>query len=365
MNTIQEMQTIHAVHAPGQWRKPAYRWGLLFLLLFVFLIEAQAQSRVATTAAQFLTLGTGARGASLGHAYTATVKGPDAVFWNPAGLGVPYDGERKGGLFFSNMQWLADINYNAFSLALPITTNGVMGASIGMVDYGRQDVRTVDQPEGVGQTFGANDLVVALSYAQPLTDAFVIGGSVKTIRQSIWDSAAQTYAVDIGFVLNTNYFNGMRIAASIMNFGGKMQMGGINNQVFVDFDPTSTGSNDALPARLETSAWDLPLAFRFGLALPVYTTSFASLELYSDAHQTNDNNLNTDLGAQLRLMVRKANLDVRAGYKDLGIEDIDNHLSLGAGLDLIVSGFRVGFDYAYIPFDLLGEVQLLDLRFYF
>ena len=59
-------------------------------ILFVFLaaltaLPALGQSRAGTTAATFLTIGTGARGSSLGHAYTAIASGPDALFWNPGG----------------------------------------------------------------------------------------------------------------------------------------------------------------------------------------------------------------------------------------------------------------------------------------
>ena len=334
----------------------------LLVILSLLSFEVQAQNRVATTAAQFLTLGTGARAISLGHAYTAYATGADALFWNPGAAARPGENNATGSVFFSNTQWLVDIDYNAFGLTIPVTQTGVLGASIALLDYGRMDVRTVERPEGVGQTFGAKDIVVGLTYAQPLTDAFYIGGSVKAIQQTIWDMRAQTLAVDVGFVLETNYFNGLRLAASIMNFGGKMQMDGINNQVFIDFDPTNSGSNDAIASRIETASWDLPLSFRFGLALPIYTSPFATMELYSDAHQTNDNDLNSDMGAQLRFSVRNVQLDARVGYKDLGIVDVDSHVSFGTGLNVRFGGTSVGFDYAYVPYELLGDTQTFDIR---
>src|SRR5690606_31643396 len=132
------------------------------------------------------------------------------------------------------------------------------GFQIAQLDYGRMDVRTVALPDGTGETFGASDLVMGITYAQPLTNAFYIGGSAKYVRQSIYDMSANTFAFDIGFVLESDYLNGMKLAASIMNFGGKMRMDGVNSRVFVDIDPTSSGSNDALPAKLESRDWDLP-----------------------------------------------------------------------------------------------------------
>lgn len=340
-------------------------FSVLLALVLGAVLPAMAQNRVATTAAPFLTIGTGARGTSLGDATTAFVTGPDALFWNPGGAAIPTEGAGLGGVFFTQTEWLADTEYNAFALTIPVLQRGVLGASIGMLDYGRMEVRTVDRPEGVGQSFGASDLVVGLTYAQPLTDSFYLGVTAKGVRQAIWDMTAQTFAVDVGFTLQTNYLNGMRLAASIMNFGGKMRMAGINNRIFVDFDETSSGSNDAIPARLELAAWDLPISFRFGVLVPVFTSNNARLDVFTDAQQTNDNNLNADAGAQLRFMIRKVTLDLRSGYRDIGLPDNTSHLTFGGGLGLQLGGNRLAFDFAYVPYEFFGHTQTFDLRFLF
>lgn len=342
------------------------RLALLVLLVTLWTAPAAlAQSRVSTSAATFLTLGTGARGSALGHAYTAVATGADALYWNPAGAARFNDPRNRGSVFFSHTQWLLDIDYNAFGFTVPITSSGVLGLSLAQVDYGRMEVRTVDLPEGTGETFGASDLVVGLSYAQPLTNTFYIGGTAKVVRQAIYDMSAQTMAFDIGFVLESDYFNGMRLAASIMNFGGLMQMSGINSRVFVDIDPDHEGSNDALPAELETMKWSLPLSFKFGAAWPVINTSNVRLDLLTDAHQTNDNNLNADLGAEMRFSLGAVNLDLRAGYKDLPLDNVYSHLTYGGGVDLTLSGLRFGADFGYVPFEQLGNVSMLDLRLNF
>lgn len=327
--------------------------------------QALAQSRVGTTAATFLTLGTGARGASLGNAYTAIATGPDALFWNPGGAARPYRGTHRTGVFFTNNQWVAGIDYNAAAVIVPVTASGVVGLSLAAVDYGDMKVTTVSQPEGTGETFSATDLSIGLSYAMPLTNSFYFGGTTKYVRQSIRDMAATTMAVDVGFVLVTNYFNGMKVAASIMNFGGKMQMSGINSEIKIDLDPNNSGSNESIPANIKMDRWDLPLSFKFGVALPVISTSNTELSLLGDANQTNDNNLNADFGAQFEYFTRMMTFDLRVGYKDAGVDNVDSHLSYGAGLDIQLSGVRFGFDFAYIPFDLLDDTRTIDLRLYF
>lgn len=323
-----------------------------------------AQSRTGTTAATFLTLGTGARAHGLGQAYTTMASGGDALFWNPAGAARPYLGTYRSNAFFTHYEWVAGIDYNAGGVVLPITSSGVVGLSIATVDYGRMDVRTVDLPEGTGETFTSNDLSLGLTYAQPLTSSFYFGGTVKYIRQGIRDMSARTVAFDFGFLLETRYFKGLKISASIQNFGGKMQMSGVNSQVFVDIDEDNSGSNPNLPARIEMGHWDLPLSFRFGAAMPVLQTANIEVLALGDVNQTNDQNLNGDFGGQFRFRTKTFNFDVRAGYKDLFLKSdrVDSHASYGAGLDVRVGDMRFGFDYAYIPFDLLDDSQLIDVR---
>ncbi|NNE46744.1 MAG: hypothetical protein HKN37_08795, partial [Rhodothermales bacterium] len=71
----------------------------LLIVILALLVPAASfgQSRVGTTSATFLTIGTGARGSALGHAYTAVVSGPDALFWNPGAAAIPHMGDYRGG----------------------------------------------------------------------------------------------------------------------------------------------------------------------------------------------------------------------------------------------------------------------------
>ena len=53
------------------------RLSLLIVMLGLLgPVASLGQSRIGTTSATFLTIGTGARGSALGHAYTAVVNGP-------------------------------------------------------------------------------------------------------------------------------------------------------------------------------------------------------------------------------------------------------------------------------------------------
>ncbi|MBO6575934.1 MAG: PorV/PorQ family protein [Rhodothermales bacterium] len=338
---------------------------LIAALLLMAAHDATAQSRVGTTAAPFLTLGTGARGQALGHAYTALARGPDALFWNPGAASRRLSSGQLGGAYFTHHDWIAGISYDGAGVVVPAFGSSVLGLSMAVVNYGDMEVRTVASPEGTGATFSAADLSLGLTYSAPLTDAFHFGSTVKYVHQRIRDMRASTIAFDFGFLLVTEYFRGLQVAASISNFGGKMQMDGINSERNIDIDENNTGSSESIPARLRMDRWDLPLSFRFGVAMPVVQTGPVSVMAVADAHQTNDNNLNSDVGAELRYQTRTVTFDARAGYRDGFLDNVDSHLSLGTGIEVQVAQVRFGFDFAYVPHDLLDDVRMFDFRIHF
>tara|TARA_Y100001935_G_scaffold253785_1_gene260801 strand:+ start:57 stop:1106 length:1050 start_codon:yes stop_codon:yes gene_type:complete len=336
------------------------------LLLSVGVVDnLKAQSKVGTTAATFLTIGTGARGSALGHAYTSTARGADALFWNVSGSAIP-NKNNLGSVMFTNFKMFADIDYNALGVAIPITKQGgVIGLSASTVQYGTMDVRTGEDPDGTGERFSASDLMIGVSYAQPLTKSFYIGGQMKWVTERIWDMRANTIAIDVGLTLITEYLNGARLAASIQNFGGKMQMDGIN--VRDTYEPSPEfGGNDRVFVRRELDSWNIPLQFKFGIAIPAIDTKYYRLELLAESHQTNDQNLNGDFGTEFTFMTNSTNFYIRGGYKDLFLGDyVDGHITYGAGFDMSLSKTRIGFDFAVSRQNYLADVQMIDFRVYF
>ncbi len=344
---------------------------IITLQIFVLLAATQAfgQSRVGTTAAPFLTMGVGAKGAALGHANTVNISGAEAMYWNPSAISIENEAGSTSSAFFSINELFIDVSAYAAGLVIPIgeETGKNFGFSVNYVDYGRMDVRTVDLQEGTGATFGAYDLSIGATYAQNLTDNFNFGGTAKLIQQKIYDMSAETFAVDVGFLLRTEYLNGLTIGASISNFGGKMQMDGVNSQYFIDIDPTSEGNNTDVPSRIYMDKWDLPLSFKVGLMIPAIKRDNLQLLLLSEAQQTNDNDLNIDSGTELSYLSNTVKFHARAGYKDLLLGNkVDSHFTYGAGFILNTSnGLAIGVDFAQVPFEYLGQTTIIDLKLYF
>lgn len=343
---------------------------LVQLLVLLLALPVFSQSRVGTSAAPFLTMGVGAKGMALGHANSVYVSGAEALFWNPAGISLKNDAGTSSSTLFSVNQYFLDVNVYGTGIVIPVggkDSGKNFGFGLNYVDYGRMDVRTVDDQGGIGATFGAHDLSLGVTYAQNLTESFHFGGTAKLVNQKIYDMSAQTFAVDLGFQLVTDYVNGIIIGASISNFGGKMQMDGVNSTYFIDIDQQSEGNNEDVPARLFMDEWDLPLSFKVGVMVPVIKQENLEWLVMSEAQQTSDNSLNVDNGSELSYISNTVKFHVRGGYKDLLLGDkVDSHFTYGAGLTLKTStGLAIGVDFAQVPFDYLGQTTIVDIKIYY
>ena len=214
-----------------------------------------------TSAAAFLEIGIGAKAEALGGAFTAVANDATALYWNPAGIA----NLESITITANHAAWLADTKLNYFGIVLPFSQRMAVGLILNVLDYvDRQPVRTIFQPEGTGESYGASDLALGLSYGVQLTNRFSFAITGKYIQQKIWHESANTFALDFGVLYHTR-LKGMSLGASIVNFGGDMKMDGRDLVRPFDEDPQNF-SNDKLNVLLKTDAFPLPLLFRFGLA---------------------------------------------------------------------------------------------------
>jgi opacity protein-like surface antigen len=311
-------------------------------------------SKVGITAAPFLTIGVGSRAVGMGGAFVATSNDASALYWNPAGL----ISLRRTELLMVHAAWIADMSFDYAGAVLPLGDFGTLGASITSLTMDEMAVRTVERPEGTGELFNAADLALALTYSRRLTDRFSIGFTAKYISQRIWHESASGFALDVGTLFVTG-FRGLRIGASLYNFGTDMRMEGKDLLVYHDLDPAIYGNNDRVPSNLETQKWALPLNFQFGLAMELVKNEQHRLTVAADALHPSDNTESLNLGGEYALQEK---IFLRGGYRDLFLRDGEQTFAVGGGVAIrFLGNVRWKLDYAYADFGRLENEQRFSL----
>lgn len=340
--------------------KKALLTRLTLLFLLVAFVPAQAQldrstSKVGTTAAQFLKIGPGARAVGMGGAYTAIADDIYSVYWNPAGV---VNSNHNGEVTFNHAEWLADMTYDFAAASLNLSGVGSVFFTMTSFSVPEDKVRTVDFPEGDGRVWDASSIAFGIGFARKLTNKFSIGFQAKYIQESIWNSSASGFAIDIG-TYYVSPFNDMIIAARISNFGSKMQMDGRDIQFNYDPDnDPNTGANNVL-STYQTDKFDLPLTFSIGFAMDVIETRYVRFTAALDATHPNDNTEYINTGGELAW---DETLMLRVGYRSLFMRDSEGGLSFGGGINYeITPGLKVMVNYGWTDYGRLNNVQFVDL----
>jgi hypothetical protein len=339
----------------------------LFLIIVILVsvclsthVSAQETNKKGTAAASFLRIPVGARGLGMGGAFVSMKDDPSGMYWNPSVL----TSIQTNALMIDHARWLPGIDFDFVGIVLPIQEMGTIGISTTILHTDAMEVTTPDQQMGTGEMYTASSIAIGVSYSRSLTDRFSIGGTFKYIRETIWDSYASGIAFDIGTIFETP-FEGIRLGASIANFGTKMQMTGDNLNVRVDIAPDQEGNNQSIVGKLNTDAFDLPLMMRIGISGEVFHSEEYRLTLSADAVNPNDNAQSANIGGEFGLLNER--IVLRTGYRDLFLGESEFRPSFGVSLNNfeIVGSVLISLDYVYQQYVHLGESNkfTLGIRF--
>ena len=324
----------------------------IVIVAFCFPLMSQTVSKTGTTAAQFLKIGIGARALGMGGAYSAVSNDVTALYWNPAGL----SSSKKNGIILDHQDWIMDVDLD-FIGGCYKTPFGTIGAAISAMHMGEMEVTTTRDPEGTGEKFSAGSIMGQLTFSRSLTDRFSFGVTAKVIRESIYNSKAIGFALDLGTLYSTQ-ISGLTMGMSISNYGTKMQMEGRDLLLQTEVDPTLESDPININANFATDAYELPLIFRFGLAYKKDLTDDFSILVAADALHPNDNTESINLGTEL---VFKEFLFLRSGLANLYQRDSVSGFSIGGGIKLKVSNSFYFIDYTFLDMGPLGNPQKITL----
>lgn len=324
---------------------------LLSILLTNFI---HTQSKVGTTAAPFLGIEISPRTSALGGSFVAIANDATALYTNPGGISRLKNHE----FIASHTPWLVDTDLNWAGLVVVIDDYNALGLNFTYLNYGEEEITTLENPDGIQQYWDAADISIGLSYARNLTDRFSIGGTVKYIQQRIWHTSATSIALDVGILFRT-YFNDMKIGMSISNFGTEMQMSGKDLYRKIDLAPGDGGNNPAITTVLKTDSWTLPLLFKVGASMDVYKIASSVVTATIDAYYPNDNSQYLNAGIEFNW---NENLFLRGGYKSLFRPDANQGFAYGVGIKYNLFGNSVvKLDFSSEEFGIFKSIQRFSL----
>ncbi len=258
-----------------------------------------AFNKLGTVAAVFLKIGQDARAMGMAGAYTAVAEGPQAVFWNPAGLvGLP--GWQVNGSYGA---WLQDASFGAVAVSRALDAATGLALS-GVYLVSRPMERTTPQaPEGTGETFRYQAAAWGASVARRLTDRVQVGMTVKVVQEGIARTSATTWALDFGSLYRTEWHR-LSLGIALCHFGGRMALSG--QELWFYWDPDEgRADNPEEEASLRPRAWALPTTYRVALALEPRSGWLLTLQGTHTAEAVQS----LELGSEYRLQ----SLALRAG----------------------------------------------------
>jgi opacity protein-like surface antigen len=324
---------------------------ILILLAVAAFTNAQT-IKTGTTAAQVLKFNVGPRAIGMGGAYTALANDITAMYWNPGGTANIQMNEA----FFNHTSLYADIGFDYAAVASHLSDFGTVGAFVSVLSMDEMVVRTEEVPEGTGEFFDAGAIVIGINYSRFLTENFAIGFNAKYINEYIWHMNSTGFGLDIGTLYKIPVLNELRIAASISNFGTKMQLAGRDVTRIIN---SGAGGGNSINTNLELDQFDLPLLFRFGISNDIVRSEESRITLAVDAIHPNDHTEYINAGFEYSW---EEIIFLRGGYNSLFEKDSEKGLTLGFGLQYrIIELVQLGLDYAYQDFGRLNEVHYFSL----
>lgn len=263
-----------------------------FILLIVIVllacenIFAGGGNRKGTGGAAYLLIPVGARDLAMGGSTVATTSGIEALFWNPAGIVFS---KTSTNLMFSHMEYIADIGVEYGAVTAAFDPIGTFALSVKSLSVGDINITTTQHPDGTGETYRPQFLMLGLTYARLLSDRISVGFTTTIISDRIAEVKASGVAFNIGVIYNDLAdFKGLSLGVAVKNIGPQMQYDGTGlNQL------ASVATQNRPPQyyKVEAAPFELPSTIEIGMG---YKTELEEQHKLSVSTLFQNNNFSDD-----------------------------------------------------------------------
>lgn len=213
--------------------------------------QAALTSDVGGSAGQFLQLGAGARALGMGEAMAAAAEGPDALYWNPAGLSRM----RRPELLYSRAQLPGSVAHDFAAYSVPVhALRGTL--AVGLTRLSQSGITQTDNLGRETGSFAPHSEAFSLGYShsfvnadhatlardyfrdtwnlpgsyrpmrdeeEPWTGAVAVGIAVKGVSETLGSRRSTTGAIDLGASFRPFEMGEFVVAAAARNLLGRQR----------------------------------------------------------------------------------------------------------------------------------------------
>ncbi|MBI5210884.1 MAG: hypothetical protein HY927_13015 [Elusimicrobia bacterium] len=334
------------------------------LLLCLARPGAAFLDNTAGSAGQFLQIGAGARALGMGEAYGAVAEGPEAIYWNPAGLALA-----SAPVFsYTRTEFARFMHHDFAAYAHPVAPiKGTLGVSLTYLsqesmtllsnanaDVGKFTPHSEVLSVGYATKFEAGEIKSMKDYFgeswnvpglqrplhdghEPWTGTVMLGAAIKFLRESYGRRHASAVAVDGGVLFRPVGVRGLTLGLAFRHAGESMKFVYEGQPLPVEIDLGSAYEWRWRRSRLLASA---------DVNLPFYGPPDGKLGVeYSMPLATN------------------ASIGFRLGFKTRTVGDIDPLSAFTAGVGVGVRSMTL--DFGAQPAGVLGETYKVGLGYKF
>lgn len=308
------------------------------------LIPSFGSARSGTSGFQFTKIAIDPRSSGMGLSNVADAKDASSLYWNPA-LAAQAE---KSELMIGHTQYFADISME-YAAYIHKYKNLTFGGSVQYLNSGEMEETTEFAQTGTGRTFRTIHMAAGLTASHKITDLFSYGLTVKYLTERIEEITINSAAIDFGFFYQVGE-TGLRFSVGLNNFG-------------FDAAPSGETVRPTLEGEVtEDEFEDIPLPTRFiiAAAYDVYENDNFKAILTGQISNPSDNAEQFSLGGEIAYMDQ---FFLRTGYQ-FGYREIELP-SFGTGFKVPISNINLYADYSFNPFERLGSLHRIGLRFTF
>jgi hypothetical protein len=184
---------------------------LFTLMISLLAVHAYSASDDAGLAGPYLRNGVGARPMGMGGAFTAIAEGPEATYYNPAGMAF----DLKLGVELSYKSMSLDRHLSHAAISFPIRNEAAMAAS--WVNAGVGDVTGRGSSEQITGDISNNQNAFTLSFAKAVDSSIAIGGTLRYLQEKLDNLSSFTIGLDLG--AKARIARMILIGATVQNIG--------------------------------------------------------------------------------------------------------------------------------------------------